>query len=649
MKPIADLCRPIHRQQFLRQLFGWPAASLALDGREPEPPTTFSPLSFDSTRAHDRDFRPSGSLTRLSENLYLFEDCCNVYIVKQGRRAALVDFGSGDVLRALASIGVEKVDQVLVTHHHRDQVQGLADMQERPFPVVAPRSEARFFENVESFWAAVQIYINYDLRSHWNTTRRSIKLSRTVGGDVIETGGTAFRVVETPGHTGGSVSYGAGIDGRRVVFCGDLLAGKGKVHNWYDLHWDYYGFTQGIDASEESFARVRAEKPEWLLPSHGGRIEDPEAAMRENSRRYGVLREMLVPNHAGRNRGEMRHILPHLIHLGGPPQQSKGVTTSYMILADSGNALLYDFGYVDREHFQEVKEKLGIEHVTVTFSHYHDDHIIRAYELFRDGEADLWVFENMADILENPTRYRLPCLVPFPIKASRVIRNGERIQWEGFNLEFFHMPGQTQFHQGLRVEIDGKRVMFTGDNTWNKKFTQRVRNGPVVPQNEYFLDGGFITCAKRMLEYLPDIVCPAHTDEYSPPKEDLEGFLEWAQRLRDVMTDLILQPDPNFGMDYRWCHFYPFRHIARDDQEFTVQLMVRNHLFKRGQVEVTLKHPAAVRCDSPQRTLSVEPKSQAVVPFRLRRVSEFGRRAVVTADVRFNGRRLGEIAEMLVD
>lgn len=651
MSMLADLFRPIRRQQFLRLLMASPFASLGgLTDRRPEPPVTFSPVPFDPSTSHERDFRPSGSLTRLSENLYLFEDCCNVYIVKQGRSAALVDFGSGDVLRVLPSIGVEKVDRVLVTHHHRDQVQGLTDMQQRPFPVVVPRAEARFFENVESFWAGVQIYINYDLRSHWNTPRHSIEVRQAVGsGDIVKSDGIDFRVLDTPGHTGGSVSYSAVVDGRRIVFCGDLIADKGKVHNWYDLHWDYYGFTQGMDASDQSFAKIRAENPDRLLPSHGPVIEKPDAAMRENTRRYAVLREMLVPNHGGRNRGEMRSILPHLIHLGGPPQQSKGGMTSYLILADSGNALLYDFGYVDQEHFQTVKEKLGIKHVTVTFSHYHDDHIIRAYELFRGGDTDLWVFENMADILENPTRYRLPCLVPFPIRPSRVIRDGERIQWEGFNLQFFHMPGQTQFHQGLRVEIDGKKVMFTGDNTWNKRFPQKTRNGPLVPQNEYFLDAGFITCAKRMLEYLPDIVCPAHTDEYSPSREDLEGFLAWAHQLRDVMTDLILQPDPNFGMDYRWCHFYPFRHVAADDREFTVRVLVRNHLFRCGRVELKLKHPAAVHCAEPERRVTVEPKSQAAVPFKMRKVAEYGKRAVVTADVTFNGRRLGEIAEMLVD
>ena len=61
--------------------------------------------------------------TRITDQLYLFHDTCNVYVLCTGREALLVDFGSGDVLDHLAEIGVEQVTDVLMTHHHRDQGQ----------------------------------------------------------------------------------------------------------------------------------------------------------------------------------------------------------------------------------------------------------------------------------------------------------------------------------------------------------------------------------------------------------------------------------------------------------------------------------------------------------------------------------------------
>ena len=597
---------------------------------------------FDPALEHDRDFQPTGGLKKLSDNLYLFEDCCNVYVVKQGGKALLVDFGSGDILGRLSGIGVKSVERVLVTHHHRDQVQGLCDMGDYPFKVTVPQAEAQYFQDVESFWREVKIYINYNCRSHWNTLRRSIRVDEQVaGGDRFEWAGIAFEVLDTPGSSQGAVSYAAVIDGRRVVFSGDLIAGSGKVTNWFDLHWDYYGFTQGMDASDLSFSRVAATNPELLLPSHGGPLEKPAEALAENSRIYTILRDMLVPNELGRVHHEVRQILPHLVFIG---------MNCYGLISESGKAFLWDYGYVNRETLNEFKQRFNVERVdAVSFSHYHDDHNIRAWELLWE-DSKIWVFENMLDVFENPPRYRLPCLLPFPIIADRVLHDSETVKWEEYELEFFRMPGQTEFHQGLVVTVDGKKVMFTGDNTWNKKYPDKVRNGPVVPHNEYFLDGGFITCADKMLHYLPDIVCPAHTEEYSPAREDLEQFLGWARQLREVMTSLIDQPDPNFGMDSRWCRFYPFRSILKDSDSFTVELFLRNHLFKAAAVEVRLKYPDGLACDSPVRKFTVEAKKQVSVPFTLKRTASGpGGRTVLTADVTINGRRIGEYAEALAD
>ncbi|MCZ2154457.1 MAG: MBL fold metallo-hydrolase [Bryobacterales bacterium] len=635
----------MRRKDFLGTMLLAPAALAAVQGAKQLGPTVFDP-----SRRHTGDFSPTGGLRTLSPNLYLYEDCANVYIVKQGTRAALINFGSGDVLKMLPRLGIERVDLVLITHHHRTMAQGLVDIEDYPFEVRVPRSEAHYFEHADQFWRDAKIFINYDLKSTWNTPRRNVKISGTVaGGETVSWGEIPFRVLDTPGITDGAVSYCATIDGRRVAFTGDLIAGAGKVNNWFDLHWAYYGFTQGIDASEKSFERIRSEAPAWLLPAHGEPMNDAEAAMRANTRIHGVLREMLPPNSSGRKQGAMRHILPHLVHVGGPSTLGTGFMTTYAILTDSGKALFYDYGYADFEHTQKIKKELGIKHIVLTFSHYHDDHLIRAYELRRaGGDVEIWVLDKMADVLTHPERYRLPCLVPFPIRPDRVVRDGERIKWEGYNLHFFHQPGQTDYHQGLNTIIDGKKVMFTGDNTWNKGDVSRVRNGPLVPQNEYFLDSGFITCASQMLEFGPDIVCPAHTEEYSPTHEDLEGFLGWAHRLRDVMSDYIAQPDPNFGMDYRWTHFYPA--LARPGQgEFEVQLRVRNHLFKPGTLRVQLKHGPELLCAEPVQTCTVDAKTEAAIPFRLRRRPGSSGRTVAMADLTFNGRRLGEAAELIVE
>jgi len=600
------------------------------------------PFPYDPARMHNRDFRPSGGMSRLSANLFLFEDTCNVYLIKKGDRALLVGFGSGKILDHLSEAGVGKVERVLLTHHHRNQAQGLVDLENRSFLVTVPEREARLFEDAEGFWRDVKLYVNYDCRSYWNTLRRNVRVDeKAKRGDTIDWQGLKFRVLETPGATEHSLSYVADIDGRRVVFCGDLISGIGKVPNWFDLHWDYYGFTQGMDASITSFERIRTEHPDRLLPAHGTPIEEPAKAMDSNTRIYSTLREMLIPNELHRVQQQVRQILPHLVFVGA---------NCYAVLSKSGKAFLWDYGYVERERIAELKKRFGVKSIdAASFSHYHDDHIIRAGELALEN-ARIWVHDGMLDVIEHPARYRLPCLIPMPFRADRVLHDTEKVQWEEYSFEFFHLPGQTQFHAGLCATIDGKKVMFTGDNTWNKKDPDKTRNGPLVPHNEYFLDGGFITCAEQMLRYKPDLVCPAHTEEYSPTEQDLGEFRSWAYRLREIMTSLIDQPDPNFGMDVRWCRFYPYRSFVPAATTFQVELFVRNHLFRPARVQVELKSSAGFTCDRPVQSVVIDGKGEASIPFALRRTDGSRiEREIITADVTINGRRVGEYAEAIVD
>src|SRR5262249_59644278 len=97
-------------------------------------------------------FAPGAAPRKLSDNLYLFEDTCNVYIVRDGASCVLIDFGSGKVLDHLRDLGVSKVDWVMHTHHHRDQCQGDALAVERNIPIAVPAHERQLFEDAENFW-----------------------------------------------------------------------------------------------------------------------------------------------------------------------------------------------------------------------------------------------------------------------------------------------------------------------------------------------------------------------------------------------------------------------------------------------------------------------------------------------------------------
>jgi len=96
-----------------------------------------------------------------------------------------------------------KLTDILVTHHHADHTQGIAELkQHHRCRVVAPRNEAQRIANVDE----------------------------TVGeGDPVRVGGLDGKVLETPGHTAGHISYVFPAD--KLAFVGDTLfsIGCGRV------------------------------------------------------------------------------------------------------------------------------------------------------------------------------------------------------------------------------------------------------------------------------------------------------------------------------------------------------------------------------------------------------------------------------------
>src|SRR5277367_2432144 len=94
------------------------------------------------------------SFTKIRDGIYRWTDTCNVYVLRDGDAALLIDLGDGSVLDALGTIGVKQVDWVLFTHHHREQCQGaakLATWRERGTKVATSQIERPLFEQPASY------------------------------------------------------------------------------------------------------------------------------------------------------------------------------------------------------------------------------------------------------------------------------------------------------------------------------------------------------------------------------------------------------------------------------------------------------------------------------------------------------------------
>src|SRR5262249_1330542 len=84
-------------------------------------------------------------------DVFSWTDTCNVYVIRDGDAALLIDLGDGSVLDHLPEIPVKKVAWVLFTHHHREQCQGGAKLAGTGAKVAASAIEKPLFENPASY------------------------------------------------------------------------------------------------------------------------------------------------------------------------------------------------------------------------------------------------------------------------------------------------------------------------------------------------------------------------------------------------------------------------------------------------------------------------------------------------------------------
>src|SRR5207237_10732956 len=92
------------------------------------------------------------TVRQVASGIYVYKDTCNVYAVVKGSRAILIDFGSGEILGKLPSLGVQPVDWILHTHFHRDQAQGDHLARAHGIKIAVPAMERKYFDQAETFW-----------------------------------------------------------------------------------------------------------------------------------------------------------------------------------------------------------------------------------------------------------------------------------------------------------------------------------------------------------------------------------------------------------------------------------------------------------------------------------------------------------------
>jgi glyoxylase-like metal-dependent hydrolase (beta-lactamase superfamily II) len=581
----------------------------------------------------------SGGLEAISSSVFLYRDTCNVYILVSEGHTLAIDFGSGGVLRALKTRGLPPPEWVLHTHHHRDMCGGDALLEWSTTKIAVPEKERNLFENADDFWQKVAIVRNYLFKPDFFTSTYNIPVNRGLeDGDEMQWRGLRIKAVATPGHTLHHMSYALSIDGRRIVFSGDVIHSPGKVLNFYSLEYRYNDLGSGGLANlRGSRDAILGETPEMLAPAHGMVMENPREAldaMLENLKQAtSHLAACPAPIRRGKN-------LPHMSYA-----LSMYNSHSYMISSDDGSVLLVDAG--NTAALEAVESSTELERIDLIWpTHYHDDHVLGINPIRRRHNSKVYCQEILREVLENPGGFNIPCLIEEPIMPDRVLEDGETFTWGGMPFTAYHFPGQTHLHAGLLAVIDGKRVFFTGDAFDSPRHGQNYNSRNYIPLEP---DGGIERCVSVLREARPDYLATGHWGVWEVNDADFDEMEQRVWELRSRLANLMPWDDPNFGMDENWVSVYPYLREIEPGKIARLQVRIRNHSAGATRLELELTLPEGLSSRECGKRITIRPKESARVVFKVKASKSIqARRHLITVNVIRDGRNLGQLCEAIL-
>ncbi|HWE04751.1 MAG TPA: MBL fold metallo-hydrolase [Tepidisphaeraceae bacterium] len=612
-------------------------------------------------------------------DLFEWTDTCNVYVIRQGDAAILIDLGDADVLDHLQEIGVKKIEWVLFTSHHRELCQGYGRLKrsvEGSGAKIATNEGGRaLFENPAAFRKIKPSLADpYTVHgaSYVRPSIRPISIDRGFNNvDTFTWRGYEISCVRTHGNSPHAMSYLIRRGPALYAFSGDVMLGGARMYNWFDSEWDY-SFGAGIYAMQEAVSILRGAEPDVMLPAHGAAISDPKAELAAYGekllnaetmilRTYRVVpytpgdqdrisKPTAVPN--------VRRVSPHLFKFRG----TNYIPNFSIIISDSGHGLVVDCGRVGYSLLDEslklMRERLGLKYIDAVFiTHMHGDHCDNAGHLHDKWGAKIWTLDSIVDKLERPERYDYAALIESygegidSVHVDRAFKPGETLQWEGFTFTVDHMPGQTDFALALRGLIDGQKVVFTGDNIFGNPFDPK-QNGheAVVARNNAIPEEGYVVGADYLGKLQPDLIMGGHSWVMDHPAALIERYRKWSHALVDALHDLSGPGEYRYWFDPYWVSADPYRVHVKRGGSADVVIHVRN--FRDGE---QAHHLLLQAVDG----LSIEPQAldgivagHSTGEYRVRLSAKADAPigiSIMAFDVALDSHRYGQLFDMIVD
>ena len=570
---------------------------------------------------------------------------------------------------------VKKAEMVLFTHFRRDVIWAGRDLVKKGSLAIAPLAQKPYFIKGDSIWKKSTASRFHDYANQ--TTKIAISplaVHRFVqAGETVQWQDIEFKVLNTPGYTRGSVSYIADIDNKRFAFTGDLIFGDGKILDLYSFQDalpgvdGYHGYAARLGQLVKTLHHIEEQKPDFLIPSRGPVISDPEAAIKKLIQRIHSLYKNYLSitaqrwNHTDRMITLSNHVLDSTnivdwmpfasVIEKRPPSWYRHIGASNLLMAEDSTAFLIDGGSKQAlEEILKLKRSGRLKKIDGLFiTHYHDDHVDVVNDFVKEFRCPVYVTKELKDILENPEAYNMPCLSTQVIENLTIMQEGQKMSWKDFKLTFFYFPGQTLYHDALLFEkSNGEAIFFLGDS-----FSPAGIDDYCFQNRNMLHPGtGYFYCLD-VLKKLPRNVLLSN--QHIQPlfrfsDLQLDHIAKVLQERNEILKELLPWDNVNYGTDDQWIITYPYGQKATPGQTITCVVKIFNHsdVKKTFTVEPNFPKGFTIRQRIPALTIDPQKEGEAIFKVKISKQAPRGV-SLLLLDVKFDEWDLREWSEAYIE
>tara|TARA_R110002096_G_scaffold24760_35_gene78113 strand:- start:884 stop:2770 length:1887 start_codon:yes stop_codon:yes gene_type:complete len=491
-------------------------------------------------------------------------------------------------------------DMVLMTHVRRDLAMFAGNAQTK---VVSPKSSSGLLTQPATHWEDWwESRFNYYGQQVTKLPVLPLRVGRGVEDRaVIKWQGLEIKVIGVPGYTRDMVAYVVDVDGKRIVFSGDLIWEGGKVFDLYSFQdaipeakiGSYHGYGGRLAPWIASLRKIANLKPDLIIPLRGPVLTKPLVDLHlaiEQAR--AVYQNYLSTNALNWYFGEERltiagrrvlgekakvELMPFAEHIELPDWCHHLGTTKLLVSEDKSGFVLDVGGKKALSELSRLVEEglvSSIDGIWVT--HPHNDHSAFVRDAQKQFGCPVYATSEVADVLVNPGNWFLPGVSPNAVEQVHVIKENEKWSWKEFELTGFFFPGQMYNHGALLVGKPGEDpVFFIGDSF----SPSGIDDYCLMNRNLMGDDTGYLHCLEVVRSMPPATWLVnqhiPHRFRFSEPELNL--LEDRYRERRRLLAELLPWDHVDYGVDEQWSWFYPYGTEARRGETVYLDLRIRNH------------------------------------------------------------------------